>query len=368
MFPSPSSKEISPEQALVLDDSFYSSNPMAYFQSRVDSLITWSAGPTVDYTTGLGYELLTLLRLPGEAAGQTDDQVRSMQIASDAFSLRHHIAECTIRLFAALIRKGEGDSRHAALWAEIAEDRDDGAKLFKRITNFFEPDDVTGRFPKMIVPAALLDQHAGSPELARSLEVLAAWLWHAGSLLVDDRLDVNAANNKAKHGLAVRPRDDTRLTLTTVPPDDHGNVQLSALDGPHALNIFDSPFLESLSAPPSKVKAQTRGMELNWIKLHTPTLLAEATMISVVHGALFHVAASQHFADRTDLTPPSFPTLPLGPTPDELLTETVSGLRLPVTFPEGANQHGRKAAVIFRQFDLPMSFTTVARNGKVVEG
>ena len=368
LFPPPTGTEISPEQARALDDSFFSSNPMGYFQSRIDALIAWSSGPPVDYSSGLGRDLLRRLGLKEDAAGETSDDTRSMQIASDSFSLRHHVAECTVRLFASLVRQQQGVAQHPALWAEISEDRDNGVDLVKRVNNFFMSDASGAKFTKMVLPASLIIEHSNQIQFHRALGVIADWLGHACRLLVDGALDINAANNKSKHGLAVRPRDDVRLTFTTVAPDTHGNVPLSALTGDRAFNVFDAPFLESLSSPHPRAKKQTQGMELNWIQLHAPTLLAEATMISVVHGALFHVAAARHLEGGSDFAPPLFPALPLGPTPDELLQNTTSGMRWPVTLPEGANQPGRKAAIVRHDMEVPLSIDGVGRAGQVVQG
>jgi hypothetical protein len=72
------------------------------------------------------------------------------------------------------------------------------------------------------------------------------------NLLVRADINVNAAHNKVKYGLAIRARDDLRLTFTTQAPNHDGSVPLSALMGDHAVDIFDATTLDFLARPPSR--------------------------------------------------------------------------------------------------------------------
>src|SRR5690606_12078396 len=80
------------------------------------------------------------------------------------------------------------------------------------------------------------------------------------------------------------------------------------------------------------------GLELTRLRLDTPVLLVESTMLATVYGALFHVAAAKHAAWSAtvgEIAP--YPSLPMGPTPKHLLGKAVTGMRSPVTFrPDGS--------------------------------
>lgn len=361
MLDTPTSDTLTPDMAQELNDRFFSSDPLGYFHSRIDSLVSWSSAPTVDYTTGLGAELLQKLRQPAGAANQTDDGSRELQVASDAFSLRHHIAESLIRLFVALLNSPKQPDDTACLWVEIAGDRSDGSTLVAQATAFFESGQAAIDFQPMVIPPAVVDGLAKSDVGQQALDVLTQWLAHAAYLLTQRQLDVNSANNKAKHGHAIHPRNESRWALSTTRPDENGNVPLSALNGDSSIQLIDTPVIESLTVPrPNKQKQE--GIELSWIKLDTATLLAEAKLMSVVHGALFHVAAASHFEERSDEHPPPYPILHLGPTPNELLKGTLTGIRWPVTFPSDCSNPARSAALVWREG------TSFFRTGKPVPG
>lgn len=186
------------------------------------------------------------------------------------------------------------------------------------------------------------------------------------NLLVRNDVDINAAHNKVKHGLAVRARDDLRLTITGQPPNLDGTVPLSALRGDDALDVFGSPTLDFLARPPSQGKRK-QGLEVTTLKLDPATLLAETWLMAVAHAAIFHVAAARHFAGR-DIPFQPFPRLPLGPTPEQLLGEAVVGIRHPVTTPPDGGPLDRKTGVAFRTFFVPFDVNyDAATTGRVVD-
>jgi hypothetical protein len=93
-----------------------------------------------------------------------------------------------------------------------------------------------------------------------------------------------AANNKVKHGLAVRARSDMRVTFVSQQPNDDGSVPLSAFTGDGAIDIFDQPVLESL-APGPRVDGHRQGLELTQLRLKPSAILAEVFMLAMTHPA-----------------------------------------------------------------------------------
>jgi hypothetical protein len=173
-------------------------------------------------------------------------------------------------------------------------------------------------------------------------------------LLGPAQVDVQAANNKVKHGLAVRARSDMRVTFVSQQPNDDGSVPLSAFTGDGAIDIFDQPVLESL-APGPRVDGHRQGLELTQLRLKPSAILAEAFMLAMTHAAMFHVAAAEHFAGRDDLEqglgPPDFPGFPVGgPRPKDIEPEAPLGMRFPLTNPPGGGAVTRQAGIGFRTY------------------
>jgi hypothetical protein len=181
------------------------------------------------------------------------------------------------------------------------------------------------------------DRIPSSPKIVDACNVFVEWLGYAARLLSPAEIDLQAGHNKVKHGLAVRARSDMRVTFLTTPPNADGSVPLSALTGPDAIDIFDQPVLELLARGP-KVDGHRQGLEITQLRLKPSALLAEAYMLAMAHGALFHVAAVEHFKDRDDLSeyqvPPPFPGYPVGgPRPKNIDAHAPLGMRFPLTTP-----------------------------------
>lgn len=185
--------------------------------------------------------------------------------------------------------------------------------------------------------------------------------------LVRHDINLNAAHNKVKHGLAVRSRGDLRMTFTTQPPYADGTIPLSALTGPNALDVFDSVVLDYLSRPP-KEQGRKQGLEVSTLRLNPATLLPETWMMAVTHAAMFHIAATRHVEDR-GITIAPYPTLHLGPTPEQLLGNAVVGMRHPVTTPPDGGEPNRDAGIAFQQAFVPLKMDfTAHRTSTVVDG
>ena len=110
-------------------------------------------------------------------------------------------------------------------------------------------------------------------------------------------------------------------------------------------------------------------MEFTTLNLPPATLLAEAWMMTVAYGAMFHVAATEYFAGRTDMTLPAYPDVPAGPEPHQLLQGAILGIRHPATTPPGGGEITRGFGIAFHERFVPMDIDyAAAHNGVIVDG
>jgi hypothetical protein len=229
------------------------------------------------------------------------------------------------------------------------------------------------RMLRALVGSDRLEDARSSAEVIDACNVFVSWIGYAVRLLSPSEIDLQAGHNKAKHGLAVRARSDLRITFLTTPPHDDGSVPLSALTGPDAIDIFDQPVLELLAHGP-KVAGHRQGLELTQLRLKPAALLADAYMIAMAHAALFHVAATEHFANRDDLreyqVPPPFPGFPVGgPRPADIDARAPLGMRFPITTPPGGGPSRREAGIGFRdRFQVLYVDHAKRSSGRVVDG
>ena len=104
------------------------------------------------------------------------------------------------------------------------------------------------------------------------------------------------------------------------------------------------------------------------MNLHPHLCLAEASMMVTTLGAMFHLAAERHFDGRAAGIPP-YPSLPTGPTPDQLLAGTVIGLRQAITNPPDGRPTDRPTGLAthegFRELIIDFANATT---GIVVDG
>jgi hypothetical protein len=138
----------------------------------------------------------------------------------------------------------------------------------------------------------------------------------------------------------------------------------------NSIPIFDRPVLEFLARPPAGGKPGP-GLELTQLRLDAATLLAETTMLATVHAAVFHVAAARHAEwSPTVGTISPFPTLPLGPSPTQLLGKAVTGMRFPVTdLPDGTTTTRNSGIGFNHGVFVPLGFDDGAHGSvTLVEG
>ena len=357
MFGTPYGRALSAEQVQELDDEFFSSCPDEYFYARIRS-IAGSGSERND--TDLAARVAARLGLNTlDEAAHLSDEAYGLRVAVDAFSVRHHVAEALVRLYHSLAIAVPNAAKPASVWATIVDGPRTTKELVDQSREFLFSDDGRTTFPNLILPPVLESDAVAAA--TRGLNVVVTWLIRAMNLLTRTDIEINSAHNKVKHGLVVRSRNDLRLTFSTTGPDENGVVPLDALTGPDAVDLLDDVVLDYLSRPP-KDEHGKNGLEQSSMRLDTDVLLTEAWLLTSAHSALFGVAASRHHESRgTSAT--EAPTLPVGPTPQELLGNSVIGLRSPLTLrPDGGDP--RSAGIAFQDGFVP--FTVGGRSSGVV--
>jgi hypothetical protein len=361
----PEGPHLTPEQAHEFNDSYFGSRPYEYFSARIDSLLGSVDRSRSQSTQGLRAKFAA-------AIGVTDlydvlrfsDAERELQVVTDSFAVRHHAAEALVRLYHGLTASSRPESAPRCVWASVADGPTRTVDLVGQARAHLTSADGRRTFWSLVLPPSIADQPTREAETA--LNVMGAWLKYAMHLLVRSDIDINAAHNKVKHGLAIRSRNDLRLTFTTQAPNADGTVPLSALTGPAAFDVLDTTTLDYLARPPKDENGK-QGIELCSLRLAPETLLVEAWMMAVTLGAMFHVAAADHYGDR-DVEFAPYPRLPLAPSPEQLLGGTVVGLRHPVTTRPGGGAPREPGIAYHNAFqpitiDITGSFSTTVVHG-----
>lgn len=363
MYPLPAGKALTSEQAQELDDTFLSSDPFEYFRSRIAALLSWHetaqvSAPIEPQASALGIwaEFNSYLQRPA-ADGPFNVLDVQAQVAADAFSLRHHAAEALLRFMAARLTPAEPGGA-PCLWATVSKGPNQIAEVIAHVQEEAKRPDAAERWFNLLTPSYALSGDREDANAVDATNVFIAWIGFAIDLLTPADIDPHAANNKIKHGLAVRARSDMRVTFTTQPPNGDGSIPLEALTGADALDIFDQPVLEVLAQGP-KANGHRQGLEITQLRLKPSAMLAQAFMLAMTQAALFHVAAVEHIArrdkDAGSIAPPRFPGYPVGgPRPQDIDADAPLGLRFPLTEPPGGGPIARPAGIGFRDCFVPM--------------
>lgn len=332
MFTQPVGPHLTPEQARELDDDLFSSRPLEYFSSRIASLLATVSATDEDSALGRQFARLLGVTHPGQVLAFTDTD-RVLQVAADGYVLRHHVAESLVRLYHAL-GPPDGANKSSCIWQRLADGPRSTVKLVDAARAHLIGQDGHDAFPSLVLPpGTTLDEDA-----VTALNVMQDWLLRAMSLLTRHDIDINAGHNKAKHGFAVRTGLQ-QVVFTKTPLQPGEPVPLDAIVGLDAVDLINGASLDFLSKP-AKAERVEHGWEVTTLRLVPPVLLAEAQLMAVTHAALFSLAAARHFDGRPDgqRASPSYPTIPLGPTPGQLLGKSLVGVRRPYTFPASATE------------------------------
>lgn len=354
------SVNLSDSHAKALDDEFFLSRPAAYFASRISSLLaadratdspTPASEPDFYASLGLG-DADTVLYF--------EEQDRGLQVAVEALGLRHQAAEALLRFVYAVTAAKPKGGDSPCTWLAIADSPTALSDVIQNAMAALNSDRelfLRCLFP----PGTRVDETA-----AAAAETAAAWVNHASSLLTGDELSVNAAHNKVKHGLAVSARGDVRIELITTPPDDLGQIPLSAFGEGKSVPIFDRPMLTYLSRPRMKPK---QGVEAISLRVDVPVVLAETWMIANVYAAMFHSRAARHFGGKLPDGVAPYPTLVVGRLPEHVIGGRPLGYRSAVTMPPDGITPPRRSGLFFHGHFLPMEVDYDSKvEGVVVDG
>lgn len=361
MYPPPTGPILNEQEAKDLDERFFASDPMGYFYSRIQSLLSWGGGSSVPDSPLLRSFLAKTGLQPQPGPEEFD---RELQLAKDSLQIRHHVAEAMLRLLVTLCRHRTNQSP-ASFWLTLVETPTQLRDLLEEVdSSFFDAENLPGIAAGLLLPLPLgtvvpEDQASG---LNNSL----SWIARARELLSDGHIDVNSANNRIKHGVAATPDKNLRITVAVSPPDNSNTIRESDVSGPDAVDIFDTTVLEYVSRPAKLPGESKHGYERTLLRTDPGTLLAEAWMMADVYGALFYTCAYR-FAG-TDMVPPRYPGLRPGPSPTQMLGDSVVGLRFPLTAPPGGGPSMRTSGVGFNNgWFVPMEFGPRKRV-QVIEG
>lgn len=351
---------LSEPYAKELDNEFFLSRPAAYFASRISSILA-AERSTVTPTAQEYPEFFSALNLTGgdELLGFSE-QDRRTQVAVEALSLRHQAAEALMRfLYSVTVAVPRtGDARCA--WLAVADSPTKLVDVVEKTVAGLNADD--GAFlGALFVPGTVVDER-----VAAAADTAVAWMNHASALLTDNELSVNAAHNKVKHGLAVSARGDVRIELLTTPPNDLGEIPVSAFGEGRSVPIFDRPMLTYLSRPHGTPK---QGVEAVSLRVEVAVVLAETWMIANVYAAMFHVAARRHYGEELPDGVAPYPTLVIGRLPEHVIGGRPLGYRSPVTLPPDGITAPRRSGLFFHRKFISMDLDYESKvRGVVIDG
>ncbi|WP_161794564.1 hypothetical protein [Demequina globuliformis] len=348
------------QQAKILDDEFFLSDPFSHFTSRIAMLLETNHS---DYqaTPDKAGEFFDALGLDNaESVLGFNKERRSVQVAIDALSLRHQVAEALTRFIYARVAAvpRPGDAR--STWLAIA----DSPMQIKEViaANKAAIDADPTRFLRLLfTPGTVVDA-----QVAATADTAMAWVNHAAWLLTDVELPINAAHNKIKHGLATSARGDVRIELVTTRPNPDGTIPISAFGEGKSLPLFDRTMLTFLSRPPKDLR---QGLEAVSLRVDVPVVLAETWMMTNVYATMVHNAARDHYGDSLPDGVPACPALVVGRLPEHVIGDRPLGYRSAVTMPPDGTSSPRPSGVAFFRGFWPMTVDFESGSeGVVIEG
>lgn len=366
LYPTPTGPDLNPDECRELDDEYLLSDPTGYFRAKLEGLLG-EEGPAGTSTVAGGSLRARFQRIAGEAARSRSPMTaeqRSMQVAVDAIQFRHQVAEALLRLIDARLTQRDSITPQS-LWMNLIKSPIRLHELIERL----RPQVESKEFPS-IAAGLLIPVPAGTTLDADMKEGVSAaldWIVRASEIVMTGHIDLNAANNKIKHGITARPEDKLRLTIATKPPNADGSIPLSHLTGPSALDVFDTIVLEYISRPPSPKGQEPHGYERTLLRADAPVLLAEAWMLAITHGAIFHTCGYRHFGEMAVEAMAPHPGLLVGFRPQRILGKHVVGMRFPVTTSPQGKIHRPPGMLLSDGVFMPMTFDE-GRSGVVVDG
>ncbi len=336
IFVQPTGREVDPAHIPELDDALFTSDPYSHFLAQIEAIT--ADEPSDPYGSSLAGQLCDVLHRPAAEMPTANGRARGLRRALDALTLRQNLAETVVRMWLATLEAWASPTGTASVWATLTDEPVQVADCLRQIADNpgnQDPEIVL----RLLVPERLISEvQSGSP-FAEAVDTMCDWMRHAETLLTRSDICLPAAYNKAKHGLAVRARDDVRLDFLpaeAIPDGTSGRVPLSAFES--AVPVIDQPCVLYLARPPKGASGHKECLEMTCLRLDVATMLAECFMLATTHAAIFHTAASRYEAWRgVELGIAPYPRLSNGPTPQQLLGTAVTGLRAAITFrPDGS--------------------------------
>jgi hypothetical protein len=366
MYPPPTGPVLNADECRALDDEFFATDPTSYFRSRIDALLDWVDQANSDHQE-ISAERRRFQDILGPAASArypTTAEQRRLHVAIDAVQLRHHAAEALLRLIHARLRCRKS-TQPCSLWMALIQTPTQLHNLVEELRPQVESEDFGPILAGQIMPVpngTQLNQDA-----VAAVQHAMRWVVRASEIVSTGHIDLNAANNKIKHGITARPEGRMRITFTTETPDQNGNVPLSALTGESALDVFDTVVLEYITRPPKPKGHEQHGFERSLLRVDVPVVVAETWMLALLHGAVFHTCAYRHHGERVVPQMAEHPGLATGPTPEQILGKHVVGMRFPVTTTPGG-QIPRPAGILLSEGTFLTLTFGPGRQGVVVDG
>lgn len=377
IYPEPTGTELSEDQAVALDDTFLSSDPYAQASSRIAMMESWrdsalskkrepeAAGPIAAQH---GDDAAPESRPTGPTYASASPRDIATQLALDAFMLRQQLAENIARLTWAAIDPEGGAPR--CMWLRVSDGPGTTHEVVARLDGALEGEQFLQRFASLVLPEHELPRLDAEHHVQQATAALAEWFVFATRLLRRQDLYLHGVYNKAKHGLAVAARDNLKLAITTVAPEPDDTIEVGKING-GTTDLITAPFVEGLHRAPGR-KRDRPGLEITQVQVPIDEYLRECRMLAWLHGAIFHVVASRHFAGRLDadpeLGPPSHPGLPIGyPAPRAATTGDPIGFRYPITCGEAQELEPRKLGFAWHGTFVPLTVNGPARTIRVVE-
>ncbi|GAA3675092.1 hypothetical protein EU513_15215 [Yimella sp. RIT 621] len=328
MYPVPSGPSLTERELLDLDKRYLTSDPAGAAFARIEAILHATDGH-LNTLERSGDNWDQFAQLLGNVAEADPRQAQNeLHAVTDAIQARHHAAESLLRLLYALLKRRHTE-RPTSLWLTIIDSPTRWNDLAEEYAAVL-PVDPLPVFAGLLFPLPVGTTLSDTQVDAVQNSIL--WINRAWDLVLPGHLDVNAAYNKIKHGVAARPEDSLRLTFTNEPPSPEGEVKLSALTGDSAFDLFDTTVLEFISRPGSAKGEEKNGYERTLLRIDIPAVLAEAWMFARTHAALFHTAAFRlQEASASDIRLPPYSRPSTGPAPDEVRRAPVDGMRFPLT-------------------------------------
>lgn len=334
MYPPPAS-ELSGETVRRLDDEFFTSDPFSYLRARITTLLDRRT-PTPE--KDLFDQFRSALGSSSQLYAEPSERTRELQFALDAFALRHHVAESLLRLSHVRLHRRVGESQ----WVQLSDSPPQTVDLLKKNAELFSraEDGGLGQIRRHLLcsrcmPNRLTSGEGSDPKIDDAIDLHVDWLNYAIQLLQQPSPDLNAANNKFKHGLGLRAQDDVLSRLIPVGPNAISEIPLSALEGDQAVPLMEGIRAEYLAR--ASGRRRKLGLELTQLSLNPVPTLVEAAALSHTLGLIFHSAADEHFLDHDPpdgrVVPPHPGFLSDVPRPGTLRPAAPFALRFPLTTP-----------------------------------